>query len=265
MVLKLDKERFGPWAMVTGASSGIGEEFARQLAASGLNLVLVARRGPLLKSLAEELSARFKIQCRTVVSDVSEHNFLEPLAKATDDLDIGLVISNAGTGNPGRFLDHELSQLMNVARLNALSQMQIAHYFGRKLKQRGRGGLLMAGAMGAIGGIAYMANECGTKAYVQSFGLSLHEELKKSGVNVTVLIVPPTQTAIIGKFGLDPAAMPMKPMQPTQCVTEALNALVRNQTTILPGRINRMMMSLIPQGTQRKMMGLMMGKVLKLA
>ena len=265
MAKKLNLEQFGPWALVTGASSGIGEEFARQLAASGLNLVLIARRGALLENLAADLSARFGVQCRPVVSDVSVDGFLEPLATATDDLDIGLVVSNAGTGNPGRFLDLELDQLMNIARLNALSQVQIAHHFGRKLKQRGRGGLLMAGAMGAAGGIAYMANESGTKAYVQSFGLALHEELKKSGVNVTVLIIPPTQTAIIDKFGLDPAAMPMKPMQPKQCVEEALQALIRNRVTVLPGRINRIMMGLIPQNTQRKMMSAMMGKALKLA
>src|SRR5882757_2142574 len=108
----LDKERFGPWALVTGASSGIGKEFARQIAASGINIVLVARREALLKEVGVELSKRYGVEHRVVVLDVSREDFIGQLAPATDDLDIGLVISNAGTGNPGEFLklDHQLLQ-----------------------------------------------------------------------------------------------------------------------------------------------------------
>ncbi len=100
----LDKERFGPWALVTGASSGIGKEFARQIAASGINIVLVARREDLLKEVGVEFSKRFGVEHRVIVLDVSREDFIGRLASATDDLDIGLVVSNAGTGNPGEFL-----------------------------------------------------------------------------------------------------------------------------------------------------------------
>jgi uncharacterized protein len=100
----LDKKRFGPWALVTGASSGIGKEFARQIAASGINIVLVARREDLLKEVGVEFSKRYGVEHRVVVLDVSREDFIGQLASATDDLDIGLVVSNAGTGNPGEFL-----------------------------------------------------------------------------------------------------------------------------------------------------------------
>ena len=104
MTVALDKKRFGPWALVTGASSGIGKEFAQQIAASGINIVLVARREDLLKEVGVEFSKRYGVEHRVVVLDVSREDFIRQLASATDDLDIGLVVSNAGTGNPGEFL-----------------------------------------------------------------------------------------------------------------------------------------------------------------
>src|SRR6202171_4855627 len=100
----LDKKRFGPWALVTGASSGIGKEFARQIAASGINVVLVARRESLLDEVGQGLAKDFSVRYRNVVADLSQDGFLDKLAEATNDLDIGLVVSNAGTANPGEFL-----------------------------------------------------------------------------------------------------------------------------------------------------------------
>src|SRR6266566_7315129 len=98
----LDKKQFGPWALVTGASSGIGKEFARQIAASGINIVLVARREALLREVGVEFSRRYGVEHRAVALDVSRHDFIGPLASATADLDIGLVVSNAGTRCGGR-------------------------------------------------------------------------------------------------------------------------------------------------------------------
>src|SRR6266478_7276462 len=101
MQARVDSKRFGPWALITGASSGIGREFARQIAASHINVVLVARRQALLDALGTELSRDFGVKHRVVVADLSDEGFIAGLADATRDLDIGLVISNAGTGNPG--------------------------------------------------------------------------------------------------------------------------------------------------------------------
>jgi short-subunit dehydrogenase len=103
-------KKFGPWAIVTGASSGIGKEFANQLASSGLNFVLVARRLSLLEKLGDRLGQQFGIEYRTIQADLSDENFMKGIEQATNDLDIGLVISNAGAGAPGEFLDAELNR-----------------------------------------------------------------------------------------------------------------------------------------------------------
>jgi len=262
MLAKLDKARFGPWALITGSSSGIGREFARQIAASGINVVLVARREALLREAGAEFSKAYGVQHRIVVADLSEEGFLGRLALATGDLDIGLVISNAGTANPGEFLQLDRNELVQLFKLNSLAHMEIARHFGPGLVQRGRGGIVLCGAMGATQGVPYMANESGAKSYVQSFGEALHVELSSRGVNVSVLIIGPTQTPIIQKIGFDPATMPIKPMPVEQCVFEGLEALKRNRATHLSGRINRIMNALIPARLSRGMMRTLMAKAL---
>jgi len=260
MTVALDKKRFGPWALVTGASSGIGKEFAQQIAASGINIVLVARREDLLKEVGVEFSKRYGVEHRVVVLDVSREDFIRQLASATDDLDIGLVVSNAGTGNPGEFLKLDRQLLEETLRLNTMSHLDIAHYFGGKLAERRRGGLILVGAMGAENGIPCMANDGGAKAYVHSLGEALHYEFKPLGVYVTVLAAGVTNTAVIEKFALDPKTMPMKPMSVEQCVSEGLSGLVKNRSRIVPGRLNRILNALVPASLARKMLADLLGK-----
>jgi uncharacterized protein len=260
MTVALDKRRFGPWALVTGASSGIGKEFAQQIAASGINIVLVARRGDLLKEVGVEFSKRYGVEHRVVVLDVSREDFIRQLASATDDLDIGLVVSNAGTGNPGEFLKLDRHLLEETLRLNTMSHLDIAHYFGGKLAERRRGGLILVGAMGAENGIPCMANDGGAKAYVHSLGEALHYEFKPLGVYVTVLAAGVTNTAVLEKFALDPKTMPMKPMRVEQCVSEGLSGLVKNRSRIVPGWLNRISNALVPASLARKMLADLLGK-----
>jgi short-subunit dehydrogenase len=260
MNTQIDKKRFGPWALVTGASSGIGKEFARRIAASGINVVLVARRDALLTELGRAISQEFDVQYRALAMDLSEDGFIPQLAELTKDLDIGLVVSNAGTGNSGEFLKLERQLLEETLRLNTMSHLDIAHYFGRKLAERRRGGLILVGAMGAENGVPCMANDGGAKAYVHSLGEALHYEFKPLGVYVTVLAAGFTNTAVLEKFGFDPKTMPMKPMSVEQCVSEGLSGLLKNRSRIVPGRLNRIMNALVPASLARKMEADMLGK-----
>ncbi len=261
MKTQIDKKRFGPWALVTGASSGIGKEFVRQLAASGLNVALVARRETLLYEVGQGIAKDFNVEYRTVVADLSQEGFLDKLAEATNDLDIGLVVSNAGTGNPGEFLKIDRGELENLLRLNTLAHLDIAHHFGRRLVERGQGGLLFVGAMGAHKGVPYMANDGGAKAYVQSFSEGLHVELKPLGVHVTVLPPGFTDTDVIAKFGLTPDSMPMRPMT-VERVSEGLKALRDNRSMIIPGRLNRIMNAVVPASLVRGMTAKMLKQML---
>ena len=258
---KVDSKRFGPWALITGASSGIGREFARQIAASHINVVLVARRQALLDALGAQLSRDFGIRHRVVVADLSDEGFISGLADATRDLDIGLVISNAGSANPGRFTDKDRDELAMTLRLSALAHAELALHFGRRLAKRGAGGLLFVGAMGADTGAPFMAHDGGAKAYVQSLGLALHEEFKPRGVWVTVLPPGPTDTPVLAKFGLDPKTMSIKPMKVDQTVAEGLKALSANRPIIIPGRMNRLMRAILPATVIRSMMMKMFEKM----
>src|SRR5260370_5439828 len=147
MRVALDKQKFGPWALVTGASSGIGKECARQRAASGINIVLVARRENLLKEAGVEFSKRYGVEHRVVVLDLSREDFIEQLASATNDLDIGLVVSNAGTGNPGEFLKHGQQLLRETVRLGAMAHLDIAHHFAPRPTNRPPARIILPGAM----------------------------------------------------------------------------------------------------------------------
>ena len=256
----LDKERFGPWALVTGASSGIGEEFARQIAASGIHVALVGRRELLLRTVGVECTRASGVQHRIIPLDLSEPDFLPALADAMRDLDIGLVVSNAGTGNPGEFLKHDRQLLQATLRLNTMAHLDITHHFGQKLGERRRGGIILVGALGAENGIPCMANDGGAKAYVHSLGEALHYEFKPLGVYVTVLAAGVTNTAVIDKFGLDPKTMPMKPMSVEQCVSEGLSGLLKNRSRVVPGRLNRIMNALVPASVARKLLADLLGK-----
>jgi uncharacterized protein len=262
MKVALDKGQFGPWALVTGASSGIGKEFTRQIAASGINVVLVARRDALLSELGRAISQEFDVQYRALAMDLSQEGFIPKLAEHTKDLDIGLVVSNAGTANPGEFLKLDRQLLQATLRLNTMSHLDIAHHFGRKLAERRRGGLILVGAMGAENGIPRITNDAAAKSYVHSLGEALHYEFKPLGVYVTVLAVGFTNTPVLEKFHFDPKTMPLKPMSVEQCVSEGLSGLLKNRSRIVPGRLNRIMNAIVPASFARKMEADMIDKAL---
>lgn len=260
MIKRIDKKKFGPWAMVTGASSGIGEEFSRQLAANGLNLVLVARRKNLLDTLGKELAQKHGISYYTVGVDLADSDFLETITAVTDKLDIGLVISNAGSAQSGEFIKMDLDKLQRMAQINVLAHLSVAHYFGRKLAEKQHGGIILVSAMGALHGVPFMSQAAATKAYVSSLGEGLHVEFRRYGVNLTVLCPGATNTAAIAELGFQVEGMPMKPMPVVQVVTEGLEALVANRPLIIPGSLNRIMNSVAPPSFGKNMMAKMLAK-----
>jgi hypothetical protein len=259
----IDKHKFGPWALVTGASSGIGAEFARQLAAGGLNVVLIARRLALLEELGHQLAEQYGIAYRAIAADLSKDNvFEERIAEATQGIDIGLLVSNVGAGNPSDFLSASLDDLHAIVQLNIAAHLNLIHHFAPKLVQRGRGGVLLVSALGAAQGLPYMANDGATKAYVLSLGEALHIEFEKLGINVTVILPGGVETPVISNLGINAKSMPIKPISVEQCVSESLAALTRNRPIHIPGRMFRAMAALTPHTVMTRMYGSMLAKAI---
>lgn len=244
MKLQADKyqAKYGPWALVTGASAGIGKAFAHQLAGLGLNLVLVARRLEILEKLASELETAHGIEAKALRADLSVPDSIAIIDAATQDLDVGLVISNAGVGTPGAFLKHDPDREAQLIHLNVTAHMRLSHLFGTKMVERGRGGIVLVSSTGAIQAMPYLANYSGTKAYILNFGESLHIELKEQGVDVTVLIPGPTDTDFVFMDGMkqkEDMNIPMPFMSAEKVAKVALKALGHKQS-VTPGGMNKM-------------------------
>ncbi|MEK6249385.1 MAG: SDR family oxidoreductase, partial [Planctomycetales bacterium] len=228
--------KYGPWALVTGASAGIGEEFARQLAAEGFNLVLTARRKHRLIALAKNLESRFNIKTRIVVVDLIEPGALDAIHALTRDIVVGLLINNAGVENHGPFVTQDLVSETKLLQLNIVTPMQLAHHFARQMQQRGRGGILFVSSVGGYGAWPYLANYAASKAYLLTLGESLHYELAKQGVDVTVLSPGLTDTAMADNIGsnVDLSRFPMRTMQPQKVVRKGLKSLGK-KPSVIPG------------------------------
>ena len=256
----LDARMFGPWAVVTGASSGIGKEIARHVAASGINVVLVARRLAQLEDVGRSLASDFGVAYRAVAADLSSADFFERIDDATAELDVGLFVGNAGFANPGELWTLDRQELLRAVHVKVNANLISVHHFARKLVARGRGGILLVSSVGGLNGVPYVSNTAAVEAYVLSLGEGLHVELAPHGVHVSVLMPGPTLTESMSKMGVDPSEMPMKPMSAVVVAAEGLRALRVNRATHVAGRVNRFMARVMPRSVATVVMGAMIGK-----
>lgn len=260
------KRRFGPWALVSGASSGIGEHFARQLAERGLNLVITARRSELLDRLAGELRDRNGVQVEVVAADLGRTDFLAAIVRACADKDVGLVVSNAGFGLKGALHRAEAAQLEAMLHVNCLAPTMLAHAFAPRLLARGRGGLLFTGSIEGFVAFPWSTAYSATKAYVTFLGEGLSEELKRGGVDVLVLAPGSTDTAAPILQGFDRSQL-VGLMTPADVARQGLDRLGR-VPVFIPGWINRLMvgfLTLVPRRVGVRLAGMAMKTALERA
>ncbi|WP_205325397.1 SDR family oxidoreductase [Glycomyces sp. YM15] len=250
---------YGPWAVVTGASSGIGRAFARHLAEGGLNLVLSARSTEEIDSLGRELAYRHGIAFRTVTADLRDPGAVSLIAEATADLDVGLLVSNAGAGRPGRLLEQSLETLHGRFTLNAVSHLDLVHEFGRRFGKRRRSGIILISALGAGPGIPYMAHDAASKAYVLSLGGALHNEFAPDGVAVTVVQPGNVDTPVIDAYGIDRSMFPIRPLATDRAVRGAVKAFLKGRAVHIPGRRMALLSTLMPRAMSVWVNGRMMG------
>ena len=227
-----------PVALITGASAGLGADFARQLSATGARLVLVARRRDRLEALAAELG-----KARAVALDLSEPNAAERLMAdlAAHDEHVDLLVNNAGFGLGGRFEAHDPARLRQMVDLNCGVLTDLTRAVVPLMVERRRGGILNVASTAAFQPGPGMAVYFATKAYVLSFSEALHEELKGQGIHVSCLCPGPTatefpQVAGFGKAG----AFDTLSADSASVVRAGLAGLDRNQAVVIPGTFNKL-------------------------
>src|SRR5262245_24127713 len=178
-------DRYGPWALVAGASEGTGREFARRIAASGVPAILVARRAQPLAALADEIKAESGIECVTATIDLAARDALDRVVAAVGGREVGLFVCNAGADpNGSRFLDRDASVWLELVQRNVVTTMQCCHHFAELMKARGRGGLLLVNSGACYGGGSFLAAYSASKAFMLCFGEALWAELRPHGVEV---------------------------------------------------------------------------------
>jgi len=266
--MKNFKQQYGPWALITGASSGIGREMSEQLAQQGMNIVAVARNQENLDSLKDSLETRFAIKVRTISADLSQAEASYAINKQTADLDIGLLIPNAGIENNGAFIDNPIEAEQKMLALNTVSPMLLSHLYGQRFKQRfannKRSGILLTSSLFGYQGVPFVSNYSATKAYILSLGEALNVELKPFGIDVTVLSPGLTDTAMPQNMEIDFTKMPITLHKPEIVARIGLNALGK-KATIVPGFINKFYAwenRLIPRSWPVKLFGLLIKRAM---
>jgi short-subunit dehydrogenase len=228
------RERYGAWALIAGASVGLGAEFARQLAAQKINLVLVARNAAALEALATELRAG-GVEVRTLAIDLADAQLDARLEEATRGLEIGLVVYNAAHSRIGPFLDQPLDEQLRTIDVNCRGPLVVAHRFGRAMRARGRGGIVIMTSLAASQGSPMIATYAATKAFDLVLAESLWEELAGAGVDVLACRAGATRTPA---YEASKPVAPTPMMEPAPVVRAALAALGR-APSVVPGGFNR--------------------------
>ena len=193
-------ERYGPVALVTGASSGIGLAFAEELAERGFELVVAARRTDRLDALAARLHSSHGTITRVVASDLSDPEAPAALLEATQGIDIGLVVSNAGFNLKGPFERPDASAMAKMLTVNCHAPMQLAHGFIPRLKARGKGGIVFTSSVEGLIGCPYSTAYSASKALVVALGEGLWGELQGEGIDVLTLCPGATESEATAKY-----------------------------------------------------------------
>lgn len=255
--------RYGPWAVVAGASEGLGAEFAAQLAVKGLNLVLVARRADKLAELAGRLSEQHAIQVRCLSLDLALPEAVSEILTSTQGVEIGLLVYNAAFSAIGPFWERSIEDHLRELDVNCRAPLALAYAFGRQMIPRRRGGLILLSSLSATQGSAFISNYAATKGYNLLLAEGLWEELRGTGVDALACCPGATETPGYLASLTGPArARSVPSMSPAAVVAETLAALGK-QPSVITGRTNRWAAFLMRRVLPRRIAVQFMGSVLR--
>ena len=253
-------KRYGPWALITGAAAEIGAEFAQQLAALGINLVLVSRRRERMEELARQLESTHGVQVMSILADLSQPDFISTLEPATRSLDIGLLINHAGFGTAGSFLAHHLEREVAQLHVSCRAPLILSHVYGNRMARRGKGGIVFVSSVSAYVATLYQPNYAASKIYELFLAEALRHELAAVGVDVLALCPGMADTEYQVVSGNQTVgAMPVPPL-----VELALGQLGRARVT-MPGWPIRLLTGLrqcAPRRLQTMVAGIIMGRLI---
>lgn len=222
-------EKYGSWALITGASSGIGEEFARRLASEKMNLILVARRKERLEILAAKLKEEHKVKIVTAPIDLSKKKFLEELKEYVGEREVGVLINNAGFGSNGEFINADADEEAKMVMLNCVAPVILTHHFVRPMVERKKGAIIFLGSVVAFQPTPFMTTYSATKAFNAFMGDALWYELKKYNIDVLSLNPGGTSTEFqrVANSSTGPA-----PRTVQQVVNTAMKSLGRKPSVV---------------------------------
>lgn len=237
------------YALITGASSGLGLALAEALARRGRNLILVARQRDALESIACELSLRFGVEALLRVCDLSEPLQVSGLLQELEDSgrQIDLLVNNAGIGSGGLFVEQDWRQEQELIELNILALSRLCHALGGQMQQRGSGQILNVASLAAFQPGPLMSNYFASKAYVLHLSEALRSELAPYGVKVSVLCPGPVATAFFRRAQLRSGGLERRQLlaSPEQIALIAMRGLERNRAIIIPGWRQRLLPQLL--------------------
>jgi short-subunit dehydrogenase len=253
---------FGPWALIAGASEGIGEAFAREIAKKGINIVLVARRKILLEKLCSDISKEYQVETKAVQIDLASDDVLEKITKETENLEIGLMVYNAASSPIGLFYHFNLEQQFKVINVNVIGPMLFTHYFGQLMKDRGKGGIILLSSLAGLQGDPYHAHYSATRGYTMNLAEALWFEMKKYGVHVMVCAAGATKTPnYISSKPRRAGLINPRPMDPKKVAKGSLKSLRRNKPYHYPGFSNKFNAFILQRLLSRKAAIKFLGKI----
>lgn len=250
------RDRYGPWAVVSGASDGIGRAIATRLAGLGLNLILVARRESVLHELADSLRAQHGVRVQPLAADLGTHTGQGLVAEAMAAQDVGLLVAAAGFGTSGAFEHSELSEEQSMSAVNMQAVLAQVHQLTPRLVVRGKGGLVLFSSIVAMQGVANSAHYAATKAYIQTLAEGLHLELRPKGVDVLASAPGPVHSGFAAR-----ANMRMGQALTPDIVARGTLAALGRRMTVAPGWLSKLLhgaMFGLPRSLRARIMQIVM-------
>lgn len=252
------RRQYGQWAVITGATSGIGAELARLLASSNLDILIVGRNSDTLEATKSTLKNGSGVEVRSIVADLTTPAAVERVIVASEELDVGLFVGSAGFGTSGSFVDSEIAMEIEMLRVNCEAILALTHNFANRFVRQKRGGIVLLSSLLGFHGVPFAANYAATKAFVQCLAEALAMEVKPLGVDVLAAAPGPVDSGFAERANMN-LGMSAKP---TQIGVPILEALGRRRM-VLPGTLSKLLryaLITVPRSAKIRIMANVMEK-----